>query len=110
MVNPRFVLGVAVFAVALVGGLLATWSVAVCTHGPREKVFAVTAFSVLWALIFVDVILAFWLPKPWCYVNLALLAPLAAIAAYGITMRSLLIREYEERHARQRPLNAAPGR
>ncbi len=102
MFNPHFILGVAIFLIALVGGLLATWSVAVCTHGPREKIFAVSAFTILWILIFVDVILAFWLPKPWCYIDLLALVPLSAIAAYTITHRSLLIREYEEHHAQQK--------
>jgi hypothetical protein len=88
-------IGFGMAGVAIVMGLVATWSSVRNTRGPGERAFVVR--SVLWAWLVLTALFTamYFLPVPYNYYLLAPYFIHVPIMTYRMTSKQLLIREME---------------
>jgi small-conductance mechanosensitive channel len=101
MLSPEFAAGLLVSLAALSGGALGTWSAVKNAQGPRERNFVISGYMIMWAVTVILMTFIFLLGRPWNLLMLVILVVTIPALIYRITLRSLLIRQFEHRTARR---------
>jgi hypothetical protein len=113
MVSVRILAGVAITAVALVGGGVATYLNIRNSRGPKEKAFVTRACTVAWAVILSMLAAVYLLPPPWRYIAAGGYFIVCPILVYKWATTHQLIRVLEEREndgaANGKPVSHSPA-
>ena len=94
-INPVFIAGVLISAIALLGLAVASVLNVCASQGPKERRFTAGSTIALWILLGIFIVLMVMVDPPWRYVVLLVYFLVIPYLVYRAATRRQLIREWE---------------